>query len=77
MAALPAVALPGDKRLSCGTGLFTVKLTTVVGFPPGFETATRKLPAAAIALAGMFACNWATLKKVEGMGSPLNVTTEF
>src|ERR1700730_19276047 len=54
-AALPAVPLAGEREFSCGTGLFTIKLTTAVGFSPGFATATRKLPAAAIALAGMFA----------------------
>lgn len=61
IAALPAGTLAGDRMLSCGAGLFTVKLTTVVGFPPGFPTLTRKLPAVAIALAGMFACNCAGL----------------
>jgi len=76
-AALPGTALDGERRLSCGTGLFTVNVTTVDGVPPGFATVTIGVPATAIALAGILACNSVTLKNVEGTAFPLKLTAEF
>jgi hypothetical protein len=58
-AALPAAALAGERRLPCGTGLFTVNETTVDGRLPGFATITSGVPATAIALAGIAA--WTTV----------------
>ena len=55
--ALPGRALEGERRLSCGTGLFTVNVTAVEGRLPGFVTVTSGVPATAMALGGMAACN--------------------
>lgn len=76
-AALPGTALDGERRLSCGTGLLTGKVTTVDGRPPGLATATVGVPAIAIALAGMLTCNSAAFENVVSIAFPLNVTTEF
>lgn len=61
-APLPAAALKGESRLSCGTGLFTVNATAAEGLLPGFDTVTAGVPATTIALAGIFACNSVALE---------------
>ena len=47
----------GAVTLKSATGLLTVNDTTTDGFPPGFATVTSGVPATAMALAGMAACN--------------------
>jgi len=76
-APLPGAAPEGVRELSSGTGLFTVNVTTVEGRPPGFATVTIGVPATAIALAGMLACNSETLENVVAIGIPLKLTIEL
>lgn len=76
-APLPGAALGGVSELSSGTGLFTVNVTTVEGRLPGFATVTIGVPATAIALAGMLACNSETLENVVDIGTSLKLTTEL
>lgn len=73
----PVAALNGERRLSCGTGLFTVNVTTTDGRVPGFVTVTVGVPATAITVAGILACNSETLENVEGTGFPLKLTIEL
>ncbi len=57
-AALPAVALEGERLLVVGSGLLTVKVSAGVEVPPpglGFVTVTGMLPAVAISEAAMVA----------------------
>jgi len=75
-AALPGTALDGERRLSCGTGLFTVNVSAEEAMPPGFVTVTIGVPATAIAFAGILACNSATLENVVDIVFPLKLTTE-
>ena len=56
-AALPAGSVEGTRLLVPGNGLFTVNVVTSDGLPPGFATVTNGVPAAAIAAAGIAACN--------------------
>src|SRR5690349_11089401 len=51
-AALPAATVLVERSLAPGTGLFTVKVVTREGLPPGLATITKGVPATAIALAG-------------------------
>jgi hypothetical protein len=76
-AALPGTAIVGESELSCGTGLFTVNVTTVEGLPPGFATVTIGVPAAAMAFAGMLACNSAAFEYAVAIALPLKLTTEL
>ena len=55
--ASPAETVVGERLLTPGTGLLTVKVVTRDGLPPGFVTVTKGVPAAAMALAGIAACN--------------------
>jgi hypothetical protein len=77
IAPLPGGTLDGLSELACGAGLFTVNVTTVEGRLPGFATVTIGVPATAMALAGMLACNSVALKKVVGVAFPLKLTTEL
>jgi hypothetical protein len=56
-AASPAETVVGERLLAPGTGLLTVKVVTRDGLPPGFVTVTKGVPATAMALAGIAACN--------------------
>ena len=56
-AAFPAATVDGERLLAPGNGLFTVNVVTRDGLPPGFATVTNGVPATAIALAGIAACN--------------------
>jgi hypothetical protein len=76
-APLPGGALDGVSKLACGTGLFTVNVTTVDGRLPGFATVTIGVPATAMALAGMLACNSVALENIVGIAFPLKLTTEL
>jgi hypothetical protein len=77
IAPLPGGALDGLSELACGAGLFTVNVTTVEGRLPGFATVTIGVPATAMALAGMLACNSVALEKVVGIAFPLKLTNEL
>jgi hypothetical protein len=55
--ASPAETVAGERLVAIGTGLFTVKVVTSEGFPPGFVTVTNGVPATAIAPAGIAACS--------------------
>jgi len=57
IAALPKATVEGERLLAVGTGLLTVKVVTRDGLPPGLVTVTNGVPATAIALAGIAACN--------------------
>jgi hypothetical protein len=56
-AASTAGTLDGEMLMEAWTGLLTVNDITTDGFPAGFVTVTSGVPAAAMALAGMAACN--------------------
>jgi hypothetical protein len=56
-AALPTGTLDGETLLTPGTGLLTVKVITTDALPPGLATVTKGVPATAMALAGIAACN--------------------
>jgi hypothetical protein len=77
IAALPGAALEGERWLCCGTGLFTVNVTTTDGSAPGFVTVTIGVPATAIAPAGIVPCNSVPLKKLGTIVFPLKLTTEL
>ena len=76
-AALPAGTLGGETLLAAGTGLFTVNVTSNDGEPPGFATVTNGVPATAIALAGMAACNWFAVTNADETTFEPNVTAEL
>src|SRR5262249_38912401 len=57
-----------------GTGSLTVKETTTAALPPGLVTVTSGVPARAIALAGIEACNCVELTNVDDTTAELNVT---
>jgi hypothetical protein len=57
--------------------LFTVNVTTVEGFAPGFDTVTTGVPATAIRLAGILACNCVALENAVAMVVPLKLTIEL
>jgi hypothetical protein len=57
--------------------LFTVNVTTVVGLLPGFATVTTGVPATAIRLAGILACNSVAFEYAVAMVVPLKLTTEL
>jgi len=61
IAAFPAGTEEGERLLAPGTGLFTVKVVTTEGRPPGFATVTNGVPATAMAVAGMAACSCVAL----------------
>jgi len=61
IAALPAGTVEGERLLAPGNGLFTVKVATTEGIPPGFATVTNGVPATAMAVAGMAACSCVAL----------------
>ena len=77
IAAFPAGTLEGERLLAPGNGLFTVNVATTDGRLPGFAAVTIGVPATAMALAGMLACNSTTLKNVVGTVFPLKVTTKL
>ena len=76
IAGLPAGLLEGERLLVIGTGLFTTNVVTSDGAPPGFATVTNGVPAAAIALAGIAACNCVWLTNAEDTMLELKVTME-
>lgn len=76
-APLPGGALDGVSELTCGAGLFTVNVMTVEGRLPGLDTVTIGVPATAMALAGMLACNSVVLKNEVAIGIPLKLKTEL
>jgi hypothetical protein len=55
--ALSGPTLVGERLLAVGTGLLTVNVVTRDALPPGFVTVTSRLPATAMAPAGMAAVN--------------------
>lgn len=75
-AGFPAGKLEGERLLTPGTGLFTVKVVTTEGRPLGFATVTNGVPATAIEPAGMAACNTVELTNADETTLELNVTTE-
>jgi hypothetical protein len=72
----PADTVDGETLFSPGTGLFTVNVVTTDGSPPGFATVTNGVPATAMALAGIAACNCVALTNADETTLKLNVTTE-
>ena len=76
-AGFPAGKLEGEMLPAPGTGLFTVKVVTTDGGPFGFATVTNGVPATAMALAGMVACNSVALTNADDTTLELNVTTEL
>jgi hypothetical protein len=76
-AALPAATVFVERLLAAGTGLFTVKVVTRDGLPPGFATVTNGVPATAIALAGIAACNCVGSLYAAETGLDLKVTMEL
>ncbi len=75
-AALPAGTLEGERLLAPGTGLLTINVVTREGLPPGFPTVTNGVPATAMALAGIAACNSVELTNAAETTPDLKVTTE-
>ena len=75
-AAFPSGKLEGERLPAPGTGLFTVNDVTRDGLPPGFVTVTNGVPATAIALAGIAACNCVALTNAEETILELKLTTE-
>jgi hypothetical protein len=75
-ALLPGAAVVGDSAVMAGTGLLTVNDVTTDGFPPGFSTLTKGVPATAIALAGMDACNVVEFVYAEETVADPNFTIE-
>ena len=73
----PADTVGGEKLLAPGTGLLIVNVVTSEGLPPVFDTVTKGVPATAIALAGIAACNWVESLYVAETWPDLNVTTEL
>ena len=74
---LPASTLEGERLLAPGTGLFMVNVTINEGEAPGFLTVTNGVPAAAMALAGIAACNCVALTNADETTLELKVTTEL
>lgn len=77
-AALPAVALVGERLVMPGTGLFTVKFEAAEVPPPGagFTTFTERVPAVATSLAVMLAVSCVALTKVVVRLLPFTCTTD-
>ena len=77
-AALPADTVEGERLLAPGIGLLMVKVVTRDGLPPGFVTVTNGVPATAMALAGIAACNLVeSLLNADETVLELKVTTEL
>ena len=76
-AALPAATVLVERSLAPGTGLFTVKVVTREGLPPGLATITKGVPATAIALAGTATCNCVAFLYAAETGVDLKVTIEL
>ena len=72
----PAVAEVGLKLVVVGTGLLIVKGMGPDVTPPGFNTVTFTVPAAAISAATIEAVNWVALTKVVVRLDPPHCTTE-
>ena len=72
----PAVADDGLKLVSVGAGLLMVKGIAPDVPPPGFNTVTFTVPAAAISAATIEAVNWVALTKVVVRLDPPHCTTE-
>jgi hypothetical protein len=75
----PAVAVAGERVVTVGTGLLTVKLTEFEAPPPGdgLVTVTLKLPPVAISDARIAAVTWVALTKVVARVLPLKLTVEL
>ena len=76
IAALPAVALVGEREVIVGRGLLTVKLTAVEVPPPGpgLVTVTGNVPACAMSAAVMVAVSRVLLEKVVVRAEPFQFT---
>jgi hypothetical protein len=77
-AAPPAVAPEGESDVIVGAGLLTVKLLAAEVPPPGaaFVTVTGKVPAVAMAVAGIVAVTSVVLTNVVVAAVPLKLTAE-
>jgi hypothetical protein len=75
--ALPAGTLEGERLLAPGTGLLTKNDFTRDGLPPGFATVTKGVPATAMSLAGIAACNRVASTNADETTPDLKVTIEL
>jgi len=73
---LPTTTVAGDRLVSDGTGLLTVKVRDALVPPPGVETVTERDPAVASVLAGIVAVNCVLLTNIVLRFTPLTCTTD-
>jgi hypothetical protein len=73
---LPASTVAGDKLVSDGTGLLTVKVRDALAPPLGVEAVMERDPAVARVLAGIVAVNCVLLTNIVLRFMPLTCTTD-